>query len=102
MDTFHYQDMLGLGKAKTLVLDSPFATTKTVHFMCAKKFTRTSDPLMLERVVEVAQELIMAARGRCFLLFTSHYMLNRVADALAQRVANPLLTRAGVPPNKLY
>ena len=89
----HYQDMLGLGKAKTLVLDSPFAYQKQSILCVPRDLPEPSDPLMLERVVEVAQELIMAARGRCFLLFTSHYMLNRVADALAQRVANPLLVQ---------
>ncbi len=89
----HYQDMLGLGHAKTLVLDSPFAY-QTQSMLCVPRdLPEPSDPRMLERVVEVAQELIEAARGRCFLLFTSHYMLNRVADALSGRVANPLLVQ---------
>ncbi len=89
----HYQDMLGLSQAKTLVLDSPFAY-QTQSMLCVPRdLPEPSDPRMLERVVEVAQELIEAARGRCFLLFTSHYMLNRVADALSGCVANPLLVQ---------
>jgi ATP-dependent DNA helicase DinG len=89
----HFQRLLGLHSADTLVLDSPFAYETQSVFCVPRDLPEPSDPRMLDKIVEVATQLIVAAQGRCFLLFTSHAMLRRVAEALTGRVPNPLLVQ---------
>jgi ATP-dependent DNA helicase DinG len=89
----HFQRLMGLHDAETLALDSPF-DYPTQAMLCVPRYLpEPSSWDMKKTLLEVAIKLIDASRGRCFLLFTSHAMLNEVAEQLADKIENPILVQ---------
>ncbi len=89
----HFQKRMGLEDAKTLGLDSPFDYQQQA-LLCVPRYLPEPNSLALQdKLFEVAKRLIQASRGRCFLLFTSHAMLKKMASRLEDAVDNPLLVQ---------
>ena len=87
----HYRQQMGLSEAKSLILDSPFDYQQQA-MLCVPRYL--PEPNAYDRVdalVYIAKRLIMALNGRCFLLFTSHRMMNLVAQKLMPQVNHTLL-----------
>ncbi|MCE9678608.1 ATP-dependent DNA helicase [Shewanella sp. AS1] len=85
---------LGLVKARTLILDSPFDYGRQALFCVPRHLgSVASQDNAARQLVEVAVKAINAAKGRTFMLFTSHRMLNQVAGALHGRIHYPLLVQ---------
>lgn len=89
----HFQRLMGLQKAKTLGLDSPFDYPNQAMLCVPRYLPEPSSRDMKAMLLDVAEKLIEAARGRCFLLFTSHAMLRIVAAELEDRIDNPILVQ---------
>lgn len=89
----HFQRLMGLQKAKTLGLDSPFDYPNQAMLCVPRYLPEPSSRDMKTMLLDVAEKLIEAARGRCFLLFTSHAMLRIVAAELEDRIDNPILVQ---------
>ncbi|MCL2911098.1 ATP-dependent DNA helicase [Shewanella aquimarina] len=78
----------------TTILDSPFDYARQSLFCVPRHLaTVTSQERAARQLVEVAVKAINAAKGRTFMLFTSHRMLNLVAVMLQGRVDYPLLVQ---------
>jgi ATP-dependent DNA helicase DinG len=80
----HFQKRMGLESAQTLLLDSPFDYQRQ-SMLCVPRFL--PEPNHKERntrLTEIAQQVIEASNGRCFILFTSHATLRDVAERLEQ------------------
>lgn len=93
-DSFeHYTATMGLDNSEQLVLESPFAYEEQALFVVPRYLPEPNDYQMGEALVKTAVKLIEAAKGRCFLLFTSHKMLRLVAQRLEHRVDYPLLVQ---------
>jgi ATP-dependent DNA helicase DinG len=60
-----------------------------------------SDPGYTEAVVDLAEPLLQASRGRAFLLFTSHRALRQAAELLEDRIDFPLLVQGSAPKAEL-
>ncbi|NMH61336.1 ATP-dependent DNA helicase [Alteromonas ponticola] len=89
----HFQKRMGLEEAKTLGLDSPFDYQQQA-LLCVPRYLPEPNSLALQDTLfEVAKRLIKASKGRCFLLFTSHAMLKKMASRLEDAVDNPLLVQ---------
>ncbi|MBT0587465.1 ATP-dependent DNA helicase [Alteromonas oceanisediminis] len=89
----HFQRRMGLESAKTLMLDSPFDYQKQ-SMLCVPRFLpEPNHPHRNARLVEIAQQIIEASNGRCFLLFTSHATLRHVSAQLAELTDRPLLVQ---------
>ncbi len=89
----HFQKRMGLEEAKTLGLDSPFDYQQQA-LLCVPRYLPEPNSLALQdKLFEVAKRLIKASQGRCFLLFTSHAMLKKMAARLEEAVDNPLLVQ---------
>ena len=93
-DSFeHYQNAMGLGGAQQLILPSPFGYEKQAVLCVPRYLPEPNAPDMVGALVQTALELIEAAGGRCFLLFTSHRMLRLVAERLDGRFDYPMLVQ---------
>ncbi|WP_428637104.1 ATP-dependent DNA helicase [Shewanella sp.] len=89
-----FTNSLGLGSAKTAILDSPFDYAHQSLFCVPRHLAAVaSQERAAKQLVEVAVKAINAAKGRTFMLFTSHRMLNLVASMLSTRVDYPLLVQ---------
>jgi len=85
---------LGLDKAKELLLDSPFDYANHALLCVPRHLSKVSDQASAVRdLVSIAAKAIEAAKGRTFILFTSHRMMNAVAIELSRRVQYPLLVQ---------
>lgn len=89
----HFQQRMGLEDANTLGLDSPFDYPKNAMLCVPRLIPEPSHRDSLTSLINISVELIHASKGRCFLLFTSHSALKKVAQSLESRVSNPLLVQ---------
>jgi len=87
----HYTDQMGLGSAKTLLLESPFNYAKQALLCVPRYLTEPHEQGMARQLLQIAVRLIEANNGRCFFLFTSHRMLQLVAKQLPDLVRQPVL-----------
>ncbi|WP_100915161.1 ATP-dependent DNA helicase [Pseudoalteromonas spongiae] len=92
-DLTHFAKDLGLNTKIMEVYDSPF-DYKNQALLCIPRYLpEPSKSEMGFSIVSIAKQMIKAAKGRCFILFTSYRMLNLVADGLSHSVEYPLLVQ---------
>lgn len=97
----HFTDQLGLAKANTLLVDSPFDYLQQSQLVVPRYLPEASHPNRAQALADIAIPLIAASQGGCFLLFTSYRMLNQVADILSQLIENPLLVQGQMSKRKI-
>ncbi len=78
-DFSHFTSRLGLAEADTLKIDSPFDFARQSLLYLPEGLPSPSSPEHLAAVMRLARELIEAAEGGAFVLFTSHRSLERAA-----------------------
>ena len=102
-DSFtHFQHQLGLFAARTARWDSPFDFQQQALWYVPRGLPPPSDRGYVQAVMREALPLIRAARGRAFLLFTSHRALNEAADWLEEQGLDyPLLVQGEQPKAEL-
>ena len=101
-DSFeHFQQQLGLSDAITRIWDSPFDYAEQALWFVPRGMPEPSDPGYTEAVVDLAEPLLQASRGRAFLLFTSHRALRQAAELLEDRIDFPLLVQGSAPKAEL-
>lgn len=89
----HFQKLMGLHSATTLCLDSPF-DYKTQAMLCVPRYLpEPSSKQMKQALAKTAISLVEAAKGRCFILFTSHRMMKEVAELVADKIDNKILVQ---------
>lgn len=89
----HYAAQMGLQNAATLLLDSPFDYQQQAMLLVPRYLPEPSDPRFAQALLKIAVPLIEANRGRCFFLFTSHRMLQWMANELPQHLSLPVLVQ---------
>ena len=88
-DFGHFTSRLGLAEADTLKIDSPFDFQRQSLLFLPEGLPEPHSPEHLSAVMGLARELIEAADGGAFVLFTSHRSLARAA-ALWRAAGAPL------------
>ncbi|NVJ62337.1 MAG: ATP-dependent DNA helicase [Gammaproteobacteria bacterium] len=78
----HFKHKLGLFSAKSALFQSPFTYREQALLYVPRWLKNPSSPDYTRSFVEAALPLLKAARGRAFLLFTSHRALNEAAQLL--------------------
>jgi len=78
----HYQNEMGLLKARTACWDSPFNYGEQALLYVPQHLPEPNREGYTEAVVEAALPLLEASRGRAFLLFTSLRAMQRAHDLL--------------------
>lgn len=86
----HFQKLMGLHQANTLCFDSPFDYQQQAMLCVPRYLPEPNSPKMKEALADTAKELITAAKGRSFILFTSHRMMREVAAMVEQSISNPI------------
>ena len=81
-DFSHYQSEMGLLKAKTACWDSPFDYEKQALLYVPSGLPEPNSEGYTEAVVQAALPMIVASRGRAFLLFTSLRAMQRAHEIL--------------------
>jgi ATP-dependent DNA helicase DinG len=97
----HFARRLGLEDATTLQLDSPFDFQHNALFYVPKGLPEPSHEQYTDRVLDHAEQIIRAARGRTFVLFTSYRALNIAQRRLQDSCEFPLLVQGSAPRNEL-
>ena len=92
-DLTHFAKDLGLSTDIMEVYDSPFDYENQAMLCIPRYLPEPSKSEMGFSIVSIAKQMIKAAKGRCFILFTSYRMLNLVADGLSHSVEYPLLVQ---------
>ena len=101
-DSFeHFSRKLGLEDAATLQLDSPFDYASNALFYVPKGMPEPSAPDFTRRMLDEAEAIIEAARGRTFVLFTSYRAMNLARERLRDSCQFPLLVQGDAPRNEL-
>jgi ATP-dependent DNA helicase DinG len=96
----HFARQLGLDDPVTTSLPSPFDYARQALTYLPKGLPDPNAPDYTERVVAAARPVLDAARGRTFLLFTSHRALRRAAEIL-QDSPFPLFIQGTAPRHQL-
>ncbi|MCL2918802.1 ATP-dependent DNA helicase [Shewanella litorisediminis] len=79
---------------KEVLLDSPFDYPRQSLLCVPRRLgSVVNQDAMVRQLTEVCLKLIKAAKGRTFILFTSHRMMEAVARALVGRCHYPLLVQ---------
>lgn len=81
-DFKHFVEQLGLQEATTLQLDSPFDYPNQGLLYVPRGLPDPRDSSYLQQLIQQIIPLIEAAKGRSFLLFTSHAALQQAAIQL--------------------
>jgi ATP-dependent DNA helicase DinG len=101
----HSADRLGMPEAVTLRLDSPFDFGAQSRLYLPEGLPPPSAPDYTDRVLDSVQSILLASRGRAFLLFTSHRALRRAAEILREEAhplsEYPLLVQGEAPRDQL-
>jgi len=97
----HFSAQLGLEKAATLLVDSPFDYLNQSQLIVPRYLPEANHKGRAQALADLATPLIAASQGACFLLFTSYRMLNQVAEILSEQVDNPLLVQGRMSKRKL-
>lgn len=92
-DLTHFAKDLGLNTKIMEVYDSLFDYENQALLCIPRYLPEPSKSEMGFSIVSIAKQMIKAAKGRCFILFTSYRMLNLVADGLSHSVEYPLLVQ---------
>ena len=97
----HFAKHLGLQRAKSLLLDSPFDYQKQSQLIVPRYLPEANNKNRALALAELAIPLIAASNGACFMLFTSYRVMNQVAEHLAEKIDNPLLVQGQMAKGKL-
>ncbi|SFC14410.1 ATP-dependent DNA helicase [Pseudoalteromonas denitrificans] len=89
----HFNTSLGLKPEKSLIVQSPFDYQKQALLCLPRYLPEANSQDMAHALVKVSKQLIDAAQGRCFILFTSYRMMDLVAQGISTLVKYPLLVQ---------
>ncbi len=96
----HFARQLGLEDPDTLALPSPFDYSHQALAYLPKNLPDPGSADYTERVLASVRPVIEAARGRSFILFTSHRALKRAAELLDD-LPYPLFVQGTAPRHQL-
>ncbi|MBL4942031.1 MAG: ATP-dependent DNA helicase [Colwellia sp.] len=89
----HFAQHLGLLGASQLLLESPFDYHQQSQLIVPRYLPEANDKNRAKHLAQLAQPLISASNGACFMLFTSYRVMHQVAEILAENIDNPLLVQ---------
>jgi len=96
-DFRHFIDRLGLAAPAGVCIPSPFDYARQTRLWLPESLPEPNDPRHTEALLEQVLPLLIASRGRAFLLFTSHRALGRAADWLRAHTEFRLLIQEQAP-----
>lgn len=89
------------GSHADLILDSPFDFKQQCELYLPPDMPDPNDPMFHGAVAEEIIRLLHFAKGRAFVLFTSHTAMQRIATAVIPKVPFPCKVQGDLPKNRL-
>ncbi|QPB86104.1 DEAD/DEAH box helicase [Pseudoalteromonas rubra] len=86
----HFNDSLGLAPDHQAIVDSPFDYESQAMLCLPRYLPETKDEMMPHALVKIAKQVINAAQGRTFLLFTSYRVMHLVYEGLSTATEYPV------------
>lgn len=86
----HFSRSLGLKPSAEFIVDSPFDYQKQALLCLPRYLPESRDDLMPHALVKIAKQIINAAKGRTFLLFTSYRAMHLVYEGLSTALQYPV------------
>jgi ATP-dependent DNA helicase DinG len=106
-DSFeHFQTMMGLEEASTLQLKSPFNYNENAYLYVPMDMPEPNTEMFNLALIKKVSPLILAAKGRTFILSTSIKSMNEITSFLKdefekKNIEFPILTQGIAPKNML-
>ena len=102
----HFQSLMGLEKVKTKLLKSPFNYSENAYLYVPKEMPETFSRLFNNHLVGQICPLLIASKGRAFILSTSIKSMNEIGSLLKDEfeknnISHPILTQGTGPKKKL-
>jgi ATP-dependent DNA helicase DinG len=102
----HFQSLMGLEKAKNKLLKSPFNYSEHAYLYVPKEMPETSSRLFNNHLVSQIYPLLIASKGRAFILSTSIKSMNEITSLLKDEfnknnISYPILTQGNGSKTKL-
>jgi ATP-dependent DNA helicase DinG len=102
----HFQSLMGLENANTKLLKSPFNYTENAYLYVPKDMPETSNRLFNNHLVSHIYPLIIASKGRAFILSTSIKSMNEITSLIKEEfernnISYPILTQGTGSKTKL-
>jgi ATP-dependent DNA helicase DinG len=92
---------LGIESTEELLLPSPFDYAGQAVLYVPRGMPDPRAPAFVERAASEIAALLVASRGRAFVLFTSYANMNAVAERLAGEIPYPILIQGEAPKHVL-
>jgi len=87
----HFASRLGVERAQTLILDSPFDYAQQALLCVPRNMPEPNHPGGARQLARMMKPLIDANKGRCFFLCTSHKMMRELAAEFRASMTLPVL-----------
>ncbi len=102
----HFQSLMGLEKARNKLLKSPFNYAENAYLYVPKEMPETSSRLFNNHLVGQIYPLLIASKGRAFILSTSIKSMNEITSLLKDEfeennISYPILTQGTGSKTKL-
>jgi len=102
----HFQPLMGLEKARNKLLKSPFNYAENAYLYVPKEMPETSSRLFNNHLVGQIYPLLIASKGRAFILSTSIKSMNEITSLLKDEfeennISYPILTQGTGSKTKL-
>ena len=102
----HFQSLMGLEDEKTKLLKSPFNYSQNAYLYVPKDMPETSSRLFNNHLVSQVYPLLIASKGRAFILSTSIRSMNEITSLLKDEfekhdISYPILTQGTRSKTKL-
>ena len=102
----HFQSLMGLENAETKLLKSPFNYSENAYLYVPKDMPESSNRLFNNHLVSHIYPLIIASKGRAFILSTSIKSMNEITSLLKDvfernNISYPILTQGTGSKTKL-
>ncbi|XKM12513.1 ATP-dependent DNA helicase [Orbaceae bacterium ac157xtp] len=89
----YFTKRLGLGNAKSLILESPFDYATQTLFCVPRYIPSPNERGGAEKLATTLLPIIEANKGRCFFLCTSYSMMNDLAAIFKEQLTLPVLVQ---------
>lgn len=102
----HFQSLMGLEKAEMKLLESPFNYSENAYLYVPKEMPESSSRLFNIQLIGQIYPLLIASKGRAFILSTSIKSMNEITSMLKDEfeknnITYPILTQGSVPKTQL-
>lgn len=100
-DFTHFRASIGIEEGQTLQWDSPFDYRRNALLYLPDNLPLPAAANYTSELIKTVIPVLLASRGRAFLLFTSHRALQEAAVLLQNNIEYPLLIQGSAPRREL-